>query len=184
MDRADTSLAVLQAEIRSGDTRSMPLAGLVLWSVAAVVGLFVGDATFAYTVLIGTGVIFPLGLLISRARGRSMLTDSAANPLTNLFLLNIVIVAALWPIAIIGSQGGQPTLVVLFAAIMLGLIWIPWGWTADDPVGLRHGLGRVVGKLRGLLLCACSLHRQCDLRRRRPGPHLLPDLYAAGLTRS
>lgn len=29
MDRADTSLTVLWAEIRSGDTRSMPLSGWV-----------------------------------------------------------------------------------------------------------------------------------------------------------
>lgn len=96
------------------------------------------EQTFAVTVLIGTGVIFPLAILISRLRGRSMLTEGAGNPLTTLFLLNIVMVAALWPIAIIGSQGGQSTLVVLYAAIMLGMIWIPWGWTADDPVGLRR----------------------------------------------
>lgn len=152
MDRADTSLAALQAEIRSGDTRSMPLSGLAVWSVGMVLGLFVDDQTFAFTVLIGTGVIFPLAMVISRLRGRSILTENGGNPLTTLFLLNIVIVAAMWPIAIIGSQGGQPTLVVLYAAIMLGMIWIPWGWTADDPVGLRHAIGRGVASYAAFYL--------------------------------
>jgi hypothetical protein len=31
---------------------------------------------------------------------------------------------------------------VLGGAILMGIIWIPYGWAADDPVGLQHAIGR------------------------------------------
>jgi hypothetical protein len=30
-------------------------------------------------------------------------------------------------------------------AILAGVIWIPYGWAAGDPVGLRHAVVRAVG---------------------------------------
>lgn len=135
-------LADLQAAIRGGDTRSMPLSGLILWSAAAVAGLFLPPRTFAVAVLYGTGLIFPFAILIAKLRGRNFFAGRE-NPLTQLFLQSILFVAALYPIAIIGAQG-RPTLLVLYPAIAAGLVWIPWGWTADDPVGLRHAIGRTV----------------------------------------
>jgi len=33
---------------------------------------------------------------------------------------------------------------VLGGAILMGIIWIPYGWAADDPVGLQHAIGRSV----------------------------------------
>ena len=35
-------------------------------------------------------------------------------------------------------------LIVLGGAILMGIIWIPYGWAADDPVGLHHAIGRSV----------------------------------------
>ncbi len=26
----------------------------------------------------------------------------------------------------------------------MGIIWIPYGWAADDPVGLHHAIGRCI----------------------------------------
>jgi hypothetical protein len=34
---------------------------------------------------------------------------------------------------------------VLGVAILAGIIWIPYGWGADDPVGLRHAIARALG---------------------------------------
>jgi hypothetical protein len=141
-DHAARPLRDLQAAIRSGDTRSMPLSGLLLWSVAAVAGLFLSPRAFAYAVLWGTGLIFPFAILIARVRGHDFFAGRD-NPLTQLFLRSILFLAALYPIAFIGA-GGRPTLLVLYPAIAAGLVWIPWGWTADDPVGLRHAIGRTV----------------------------------------
>jgi hypothetical protein len=120
----------------------MPLSGLTLWTIAAVLGLFLPPRTFAYAVLWGTGLIFPLAVLIARARGNDFFAGRE-NPLTQLFLQSILFVVALYPIAIIGAAG-KPLLLVLYPAIAAGLVWIPWGWTADDPVGLRHAIGRTI----------------------------------------
>jgi len=40
---------------------------------------------------------------------------------------------------------GQPEIIVLGGAILMGLVWIPYGWAADDPVGLRHTIFRSLG---------------------------------------
>lgn len=108
----------LQAAIRSGDTRLMPLSGLILWSAAATAGSFLSPTTFAYFVLWGTGLIFPFAILIARLRGRDFFAGRH-NPLTQLFLQSILFVAALYPIALLGA-GGRPTLLVLFPAPYTG----------------------------------------------------------------
>lgn len=141
-DHAARPLSELRAAIRGGDTRSMPLSGLFLWSAATVAGLLLSPRAFAYAVLWGTGLIVPLAILISKARGHDFFAGRD-NPLTQLFLQCILFVAALYPIAFIGAAG-KPTLLVLYPAIAAGLVWIPWGWTADDPVGLRHAIGRTI----------------------------------------
>lgn len=139
---AERPLSDLRAAIRGGDTRSMPLSGLALWSIATVAGLFLSPRAFAYAVLWGTGLIVPLAILIAKVRGHDFFAGRD-NPLTQLFLQCILFVAALYPIAFIGAAG-RPLLLVLYPAIAAGLIWIPWGWTADDPVGLRHAIGRTI----------------------------------------
>ena len=142
IDHAARPLRDLQSAIRSGDTRSMPLSGLILWSAAAVAGLFLSPRAFATAVLYGTGLIVPLAILIARVRGHDFFAGRD-NPLTQLFLQSILFVAALYPIAIAGAAA-KPLILVLYPAIAAGLVWIPWGWTADDPVGLRHAVGRTV----------------------------------------
>jgi len=49
-------------------------------------------------------------------------------------------------------------------AILAGVIWIPYGWAAGDPVGLRHAIVRAIGcyvafalappELRAAAICA------------------------------
>jgi hypothetical protein len=135
-------LAELRGLIRGGDTRSMPLSGLTLWSAGAVAGLFLSPRAFAYAVLWGTGLIVPLAILIARFRGQHFFAGRD-NPLTQLFLQSILFVAALYPIAL-AAGATRPTLLVLYPAIAAGLVWIPWGWTADDPAGMRHAIGRTI----------------------------------------
>jgi hypothetical protein len=39
---------------------------------------------------------------------------------------------------------GHPSLIVLGGAILMGLVWVPYGWAADDPVGMRHAVARTI----------------------------------------
>lgn len=138
-------LVDLQEHFLGTSTVSMPIAGALFWSVAAIAGQLLPPTTFAYFVLFGTGAVFPLGYLIDRSRGRNFMAAGRANPLTVMFMRSITMVALLFPLVIIAArEAGDPSIVVLGAAILSGIVWIPYGWAAADPVGLRHAIGRSV----------------------------------------
>ncbi len=88
-------------------------------------------------------MIFPLGVLIDRITSRKMKRSSVKNPVTQLFMQSLGLVALLWPLVLIAAYlARNANLVVLGGAILMGIIWIPYGWAADDPVGLQHAIGR------------------------------------------
>ena len=96
------------------------------------------------------GAVFPLGLLIDRLRGRKTLADPNS-PVTVMFMQSLGSILMLWPLVIL-SGSAAPGLVVLGGAILMGLVWIPYGWAADDPVGMRHAIARTVGCYAGYVL--------------------------------
>jgi hypothetical protein len=142
----DVALRSLRADFLATSTTSMPLAGMAIWSVAGLVGLAGSGALAAYAVLFGSGLIFPLALAIDALRGqRRLRSGTAGNPLMVLFLRSIVMIALLWPLAILAARAAQdPTLIVLGGAILMAIIWIPYGWAAGDPAGLEHAIARSV----------------------------------------
>ena len=34
----------------------------------------------------------------------------------------------------------------------MGIVWIPYGWAADDPVGMRHAIARCIGSYAAFVL--------------------------------
>ncbi|MBL8522034.1 MAG: hypothetical protein JNK75_15355 [Betaproteobacteria bacterium] len=175
-----TALSTLRQDFLDTSTTSMPLAGLILWSIAGVAGLFLTPKLMAYSVAFGSGLIFPLALLIERLRGRNLMRGGKDNPLTGLFMQGIAMVVMLWPLVILGARA-QPTFIVLGAAILAGLVWIPYGWAANDPAGLRHAIARALlcyaafiwmpADLKASAIClavvACYLYSLVTMR--RPG---------------
>ena len=148
---ADMSLKSLKENFLATSTQSMPMVGIIFWSLAGIDGLFLTLQQHAFAVAFGSGAIFPLGVLIDRLRGRNFLAAGRENPLTQVFLQSIIMVALLWPMVILGAMT-KPTFAVLGAAILTGIIWIPYGWAADDPVGMRHAIARVVLSYAAYLL--------------------------------
>lgn len=134
-------LSDLRQNFLATSTTSMPLAGLILWALAAIAGQMLTPKMLAYSVAFGSGMIFPFALLIDRLRGRNLMAGGRENPLTGLFLQCIGMIVMLWPLVILGAVQ-NPTFIVLGAAIIAGLVWIPYGWAANDPVGMRHAIGR------------------------------------------
>lgn len=140
------SLADLRADFRATSTASMPLAGLLVWAALGIAALWLPERTTAMLALYVLGAILPLAFLLDRLRGRALFSGGTKNPLTRLFLMSIGGIAVTIPIGVIGANmGGEPTLVVLTMAILAGVIWIPYGWAAGDPVGLRHAIARALG---------------------------------------
>lgn len=140
------SLADLRADFLATSTQSMPLAGLIAWSGLGLASLTLDERTIGTGALYIMAVILPLAFLLDRLRGRNLFAGGTDNPLTVLFLSSIASIAVTVPLVLIGARlGGEPTLVVLGMAILAGVIWIPYGFAAGDPVGLRHAIGRAVG---------------------------------------
>jgi hypothetical protein len=144
MTMSDRSLADLQGDFRAGSTNAMPIAGMITWAALGVAAPFLPELTVANLSLYIMVVILPLAFVIERLRGRNLFTGSD-QPLTKLFMLGIVMVGLTIPLAVIGAKGGQPLLVLLGMAILAGVVWIPYGWAADDPSGTVHAVARGIG---------------------------------------
>jgi hypothetical protein len=158
----------------------MPIAGILFWIAALVASRFLTDQQLAYFVGFGSGTLFPLGLLIDRLRGRKKMADPES-PITIMFLQSLGGIVLLWPLVILAGTAA-PGLVVLGGAILMGLVWIPYGWAADDPAGLRHAVARSIGcyaayiffPLQWRLTAVCVVPLICYgyslITLKRPGP--------------
>jgi hypothetical protein len=142
---SDAKLNDLRAEFLATGTQSFPIAGILYWAIVAVAALHVTPQQLAYIVGFGSGMIFPLGILIDFLRGRKIKRASSDNPVTQMFLQCLGLVVLVWPLVLIAANlAHDANLIVLGGAILMGIIWIPYGWAADDPVGLQHAIGRSV----------------------------------------
>lgn len=139
------SLDALHADFRATGTKSMPIAGMICWAALGIAALFVPaktTGTLALYIMMG---ILPLAFLLDKMKGVNLFSG-AENPLTKLFLTSIVGIGVTVPLVIIGANGaGDAIIVVLGMAILAGVIWIPYGWAADDKVGLIHAVARAIG---------------------------------------
>ena len=148
-----TPLDVLHTDFVAGSTTSMPIAGTIYWAIVAAASLFWQPENVALLVLIGSGMILPAGLLIDKLRGQSKLRLGAAtNPLDMMFIKGTAVVVLLWPLVIIAWKAAEdPNLVMLGGSVLMGLVWIPYGAAADDPVGMQHAIGRAVASYAAFL---------------------------------
>lgn len=89
---------------------------------------------------VAAAIPFPLALLIDRLRGAPGISaDSRRNPVTQLFMRFIFVVALLIPFVIISAQAARDLdLLILGLAILAGMTSVPHGWGADDPAGFTH----------------------------------------------
>jgi len=141
----DSPLAALRADFLATSTQSMPIAGIIFWAVVAVAGLMLPPRALAYLVGFGSGAIFPLAIAIDKLRGRTLIRSNRSNPVLGMFLQSLATVGLLWPLVLIAAfRANDPTLVVLGGAILMAIVWIPYGWAADDPAGLHHAVARSV----------------------------------------
>ncbi|MGB7405783.1 MAG: hypothetical protein WA906_08845 [Pacificimonas sp.] len=145
IDARQKPLIELQREFREGSTNAMPIAGMIAWALLGVAALFLSEPLIANGALYIMVLVMPLAWVIERLRGRNLFAGGD-EPLTKLFLLSIVGLAILIPIAVIAASAADaPLLIVLGMALVTGAIWVPYGWAADDPVGLRRAIAQAVG---------------------------------------
>lgn len=140
---AASQLDELRADFLANSTQSMPIAGMIFWGVVALASLRLTPNGLALLVLFGSGMIFPFGVLLDRLRGRTMRAGTGGNPVMAMFLQSLGLVVLVWPLVILGARGARDAnLYVLGGAILMGMVWIPYGWAADDRTGMEHAIGR------------------------------------------
>lgn len=123
----------------------MPLAGLIVWAGIGVAALFVRPAVVGWMAVYAMAAILPLAFAIEKLRGRNPFVKDD-NPVSELFFQSIIGIGLMFPLVIGAAAAARdPNIMVLGVAILAGIIWIPYGWGANDPVGLRHAILRGVG---------------------------------------
>lgn len=142
---SEQPLMALQDDFRRGSTLALPVAGLLVWSALGLAAFALAELIIANLSLYIMAAILPLAYMIDRARGRNLFAGGTRNPLTRLFLWSIAGIAVTVPVIVLGARTGDPLLMVLGMAILAGVIWIPYGWAANDPVGGRHAIVRALG---------------------------------------
>jgi uncharacterized membrane protein (UPF0136 family) len=118
---------------------SMPVAGAVVWFVIGLCGYFLPEDRASLVMLFGTGLIFPIALLIAKLRHENM-TDRL-NPLSRLMGMSVLMVNLLWAVHL-PLLIGAPMFLPLSLGIGLGIHWIVYSWIIQHPVGLIHAIVR------------------------------------------
>lgn len=127
---------------RAKRSLSLPLAGLVVWSCVAVLGVLLPPKSATLALVFATGAIFPLAMAVATFRGEQLLENS--NPLAKLMGVCVLMVNLLWGVHI-PLLVYAPQFVPLSLGIALGLHWMVYSWIIGHPLGYRHAIVRTIG---------------------------------------
>jgi hypothetical protein len=124
-----------------------PLAGLIVWAVIGLAGIFFSKTVAVWSIFIGTGSIVYLGLFISKFTGENFLEkNKPKNEFDSLFMFTVGQAILVYSIAIpffILDYSSLP----LSVGILTGLMWLPLSWTIKHWVGIFHTVTRTIAVL-------------------------------------
>lgn len=128
-DYSSISLADARRDYLASSATAMPIGGVLAWAGLAIAAYLLGDRLPEFAPFIAAAIPFPLALLIDKARGEpGIQRESRRNPVTQLFMRFITVVALLIPFVIIAARAsGDLDLLILGLAILAGMIWVPHG---------------------------------------------------------
>jgi hypothetical protein len=128
-------------EKSSNRSVSMPIAGIIVWGLVALLSTQFNENISVYILLFATGGIFPIALIIAKIRKENLVSSS--NPLAKLMGLCILMVNLLWAVHI-PLLLNAPEFVPLSLGIGLGLHWVVYSWIINHPVGIIHAVLRSI----------------------------------------
>lgn len=139
-DYSTISLSDARRDYLSNCTTAMPIGGFIAWAALAVAVYVLGKGLPSFAPFVAAAAPVPIALAIDAARGElGYWKRGQANPVSQLFMRFITVVALIIPFAIIAAQeANNLDLLILGLAILAGMIWVPHGWGADDPAGFIH----------------------------------------------
>lgn len=145
-DYSNQSLRELRQSYLRDSSDAMPIAGFICWSALAALALYLRDALPYWAILVAPAAPLPLSVLIDKLRGRpSVFEGDSGHPMTRLFVRFIAVIGVLVFFVIFAAQeAASMAILALGVGLLSGAIWVPHGWSADDPAGLVQFLLRAV----------------------------------------
>ena len=143
----DRSLEEQRIEFSKRPFLATPLAGLIMWLIIGIAGLFLSPTVTVWVLFIATGSIVYLGMFISKFTGEDFLDkEKPKNVFDKLFLYTVAQAAMVYSIAIPFFLVDYTSL-PLTVGILTGLMWIPFSWTINHWAGIFHAVTRTVSVL-------------------------------------
>ena len=118
---------------------ALPAAGFIYWLLLGMAGYYLEANTWALLGFFTSGLIFPLGLLLSKPLHANLMIKG---PLSGLVLPAMTSMFLSWPMIISGYLT-DVSLVPLLLAIGMSLHWPVIGWMYGSKVCLIHAISRV-----------------------------------------
>lgn len=124
-----------------------PLAGLIVWTIIGIVGIFFSKTAAVWSIFIGTGSIVYLGMFLSKFTGENFLDkNKPKNEFDTLFLFTVGQAILVYSIAIPFFMVDYTSL-PLTVGILTGLMWLPFAWIINHWVGIFHTITRTISVL-------------------------------------
>jgi hypothetical protein len=121
-----------------------PLAGLIVWLIIGIIGLFFSNFISVWAIFIGTGSIVYLGIFISKFTGENYLEKGKSkNEFDTLFFFTVAQALMVYSLAIpffLIDSSSLPMTV----GILTGLMWLPFSWIIKHWVGVFHAVVRTL----------------------------------------
>ncbi len=144
MNTETRSLEIQQQEFAKRKFLAMPFAGIVMWTIVGIGGLFLPPQYETWLLFICTGFIAYLGMYISKFTGENFLDKKKPkNTFDNLFFFAMGEALLVYSIAIPFFMTDYTSL-PLTVGILTGLMWLPFSWIVQHWVGLFHGIFRTL----------------------------------------
>ena len=142
MEQTKRTLEEQRIEFSNRKFLATPLAGLIVWTIIGINGIFFSKTIAIWSIFIGTGSIVYLGLFLSKFTGVNFLDKhKPKNEFDKLFLFTVAQAVLVYAIAIpffLVDNASLP----LSVGILTGLMWLPFSWIIRHWVGFFHTLSR------------------------------------------
>src|SRR5690554_2939566 len=133
-----------RTEFINGKFLATPLAGLIVWTIIGLAGIFFSDFVAVWSIFIGTGSIVYIALFLSKFTGENFLDKSKPkNEFDTLFFFTAAQAILVYSIAIpffLVDYSSLP----MSVGILTGLMWLPFSWIIKHWVGIFHTITRTI----------------------------------------
>jgi hypothetical protein len=126
--------------IRANGGISLPAAGALYWLALGLAGFYVDQSHWTYAALFGSGLIFPLGLLLSKPLKANLMVPS---PLGSLFFPAFMSMFLSYPVSMTAAYYNVSIAPLAFS-IGMSLHWPVIGWMYGSRICYVHALARVI----------------------------------------